>query len=352
MDYALCGLSRFFAAARERAEPLVSATVLATAGSTYRKPGARILIAADGRTSGLLSGGCLETDLRERAVRVLARDRPERFHFDTRESDDPIWGIGSGCEGAMDIWLQPVRAPDYAGIAYLHRCLESDTAGGIATVVGGTAGEHELGAHGYRGVRPTDELAAALAALAADPPRAGGALRPMRFHGRDLEVFVASVGLPASLLLCGGGPDAIPVQAFAAALGWRITVFDHRPAFANSAAFPAATRVICARPEELADQLDTGRFDAAVVMSHHLAADAAYLRILARRPPAYVGLLGPAARRQRLAIEVGEPLEHIAAVLHGPVGLDIGASSPEAIALSIVAQIQAVLAGRPGGAFS
>lgn len=353
MDYALSGLSRFFAAARMRAEPLVLATVLATEGSTYRKPGARILIGVDGRTSGLLSGGCLEADLRERAARVLAHDAPARLYFDTRESDDPVWGLGLGCEGAMDIWLQPTRPPAYAGIAYLHRCLESETSGAIATVVGGAAAADELGAHGYRGVTPTDEMSAALADLAANPAfTEAAALRPLRFHGRELEVFVAPVGLPAALLLCGGGPDAIPVQAFASALGWRVTVYDHRPAFAQNEFFPGAARVLCARPEELASRLDTGSFDAAVVMSHHLAADAAYLRALAAKAPSYIGLLGPAARRQRLSIEVGEPLERIAAILHGPVGLDIGASSPEAIALSIVAQIQAVLAKRPGGAFA
>jgi len=352
MDDSLSGLCGFFAAAKERAAPLVMATVLATDGSTYRKAGARILIGADGAASGLLSGGCLEADLRERAAQVLAKNRPQRATFDTRESDDPVWGMGMGCEGSMEIWLQPALPPDYPGVAYLQRCLETESAGVMATVVGGAAADTELGVHGCRGMAPADALEGLLAECAARPPACGAELRRFVFRGRDLQVFVAAVGLPASILLCGGGDDAIPVQSFAAALGWRVTVYDHRPAFASAARFAQAARVICSRPEELALRLDTAGYDAAVVMSHHLAADAAYLRVLAGKPPTYIGILGPAARRQRLFGEVGEPLQGIAARIHGPVGLDIGAASPPAIALAIVAHIQAVLAGRPGGPFT
>ncbi|HMD72734.1 MAG TPA: XdhC family protein, partial [Steroidobacteraceae bacterium] len=106
MNHALSEICRFFRAAERSGEPLVLATVLRTEASTYSKAGARVLIAADGHTSGMISGGCLESDLHERALRVLERNRSERAWFDTRESDDPIWGLGMGCEGAMDIWLQ------------------------------------------------------------------------------------------------------------------------------------------------------------------------------------------------------------------------------------------------------
>ncbi len=351
MDDTLSGLVRYFTEVEGRGAPLVMATVLSTAGSTYAKTGARVLLGPDGGASGILSGGCLEADLRERAARVLALDRPQRIDFDTRLSDDPVFGIGMGCEGAMDVWLEPARPPDYPLMRHLGRCLQRGTPGVVATVVGGAAREEELGAHGFDGVAPTGRLGELLAKIAAGTPPPHGVLRRLPFDGRELEVFVAPVRLPTSLLLCGAGPDAIPVHRFAAALGWRVTVFDHRPAFATPAAFPGAAQVLCARPEEAAGMLGERHFDAAVVMSHHLAADAEYLRWLADRAPRYIGLLGPAARRQRLFHDVGEPLQAVAARLHGPVGLDIGASTPEAIALAIVAQIQAVLAGRSGGPF-
>lgn len=353
MDDTLSGIARFFAEIEGRSPPLVMATVLATLGSTYAKAGARILLGPDGSASGMLSGGCLEADLHERAARVLAQNRAERIHFDTRTSDDPVFGIGMGCEGAMDVWLEPALPPEYPLVRYLLRCLREDSPGMIATVVGGEARADELGAQGFRGSAPTGAVGDWLAAIAAGAPPPHGELRTLPVNGRNLEVFVAPVRLPTRLLICGAGPDAIPVHRFAAALGWRVTVFDHRPAFATETAFPDAVQVVCARPEEVAARLQGVRFDAAIVMSHHLAADAAYLRWLAHLAPPYpyIGLLGPAARRQRLFHDVGEPLRRIGAHIHGPAGLDIGATSPEAIALAIVAQIQAVLAGRAGGPF-
>ncbi len=352
MNHALSEICRFFRAAEHNGEPLVLASVLRTDGSTYSKAGARVLIAADGRTSGMISGGCLESDLHERALRVLERKRPERAWFDTRESDDPIWGLGMGCEGAMDIWLQAeLPEQQYPVMRYLQRCLANEQAALIATVVGGQATQEELGVHGFRGVAGATPLEARLAALleAGRPPCA--ALTTLALGDRELEVWIGAVELAPSLLLCGGGGDAIPVQELAANLGWRVTVFDHRPAYANETHFPLAARVICARAAELPQRLDLARFDAAIVMSHHLASDIAYLEALAAQPPTYIGLLGPANRRERLFAEVGDSARRLAARIHGPAGLDIGASTPESIALAIVAEIHAVLSGKPGGPF-
>ncbi len=352
MNHTLSEICRFFRAAERTALPLVLASVLRTDGSTYSKAGARVLIAADGRTSGMISGGCLEADLRERALRVLARKLPERAWFDTRESDDPIWGLGMGCEGAMDIWLQAeLPEDDYPVMRYMQRCLESEQAATIATVVGGQATASELGIHAFRGHPGGTALETRLAALlVAAAPRCAE-LRSLQVGDRALEVLIGTVDLAPSLLICGGGADAVPVQSFAASLGWRVTVFDHRPAYASDSHFPLAARVICARPEELPQRLELPRFDAAVVMSHNLVADIAYLRALAAQPPTYIGLLGPPNRRQRLIAEVGDAVQHVASRIHGPAGLDIGAGSPEGIALAIIAQIHAALAGKPGGPF-
>jgi xanthine/CO dehydrogenase XdhC/CoxF family maturation factor len=270
-----------------------------------------------------------------------------------------------GCEGAMDVWLQPVAPPEEQGpLHYLRRCLESEIPGAIATVVGGQAGPDELGRQAYapiagraNGPAPRDgdaldvALSACLAQSAAEHAGNAAQLRTIQLQQRAIEVFVAPVGLPPSVLLCGAGPDAIPVCRFAAALGWRVTVFDHRPAYAAREFFPAATRVLIGRAEELRDRLDPSHFDAAVVMSHHLPSDILYFKLLCAAPPPYIGLLGPPARRQRLFAEAGQAATRIAARIHGPVGLDIGAGTPESIALAIVAHIHAVLAGRSGGTF-
>jgi xanthine/CO dehydrogenase XdhC/CoxF family maturation factor len=352
MDQSLTQLCQFFDAAQERGQALVLASMLRTEGSTYRKAGARVLIDADGQMSGTLSGGCLEADIRERVLRVIKRERAERVWFDTRRSEDPVWGLGMGCEGAMDVWLQPeLPQHDYPIMRYLQRCLAQEHFGAIATVVGGAALPQELGAHAFLGTDTTESTLAELGRLLhATPPRVAQ-LQRLRIADRELEAFVAPVELPTQLLICGAGGDAIPVHALAASLGWRVTVFDHRPAYATAAHFPQAVRVICAHPEELPKSLTTARFDAAIVMSHHLSSDATYLRLLTAHAPRYIGLLGPAHRRRRLFAEVGAAVHALGARIHGPAGLDIGAGTPESIALAIIAQIHAVLSGKHGGPF-
>jgi xanthine dehydrogenase accessory factor len=355
MNSNLTELCRYFAAASRAGQPLALATTIRTEGSTYRKAGARILVARDGTSSGLLSGGCLEADLLERAVRVMKSGRAERIVFDTTGSDDLIWGLGLGCEGVTEVWLQPAtRDNGYAPLPYLRRCLEQERDGAVATVIGGEALPSELGRHGYTRVDSDDSL------YASDPLHAGDSLsaclgeasatqpsvQTMHYLGRILEVFVAPVTLPPALLLCGGGPDAVPVARLADSLGWRVTVVDHRPAFAVATNFPESARIILARAEDLADRLCPSKFNAAVIMSHHLPSDVEYCRQLATSPPHYIGLLGPASRRARLCREVGTAMHAISDRIYGPVGLNIGANTPASIALSIIAQIHAVLTGQ------
>jgi xanthine/CO dehydrogenase XdhC/CoxF family maturation factor len=163
------------------------------------------------------------------------------------------------------------------------------------------------------------------------------------------RAFVQFLAPPPHLLICGAAPDAQPVAEAARGLGWRVSVVDHRPAYAVAARFPGA-EVRVAQPTQLRSEIDLTRCHAAVVMSHHLASDEAYLRELAEAgAPAYVGLLGPEARRDRIAKELGPLAEKLRFRIRGPVGIDIGAVTPEGIALSIVSQIHAWLAGRAGG---
>jgi xanthine dehydrogenase accessory factor len=343
VESSLLELCNFFSSRQKRGEALVLATIVRTEGSTYRKAGARILFSESGESSGLLSGGCLEADLRERAVRVSRSRKPARAVFDSRTSDDPIWGIGLGCEGANDIWLQPVTpANDYAPLVYLNACLQDRRPGCVSTVLGGDALADELGCFGYDGVRGENELAARLSACRA----AKSEIRRLSYRGRSLEVFVSPAVLPPALLLCGAGADAVPVAQFAILLGWQVTIFDHRPAYISAANFLKDATVLCGRPEQLSQRLTLSQFDAAVIMSHNLNADSMYLRALSMEGPDYIGLLGPASRRARLVKEAGCSPETIAARIRGPVGLDIGAKTPAGIALAIIAQIHAVL-GRP-----
>src|SRR5882757_3204549 len=155
------------------------------------------------------------------------------------------------------------------------------------------------------------------------------------------RVFALPLSLPPKLLLLGAGPDAAPVVDFAARLNWKVTLVDHRPAYADATHFPQAERVLHGQPDELADTVDPAPFSAAVVMSHHLPSDLKYLRALAATRIPYIGLLGPAARRERLLTDLGADADKIHGRLHAPVGLAIGGRSPESIALAIIAEIHA-----------
>jgi xanthine/CO dehydrogenase XdhC/CoxF family maturation factor len=346
-------LFAFFRARAAACEPLALATVVATEGSTYRKAGAQMLIAADGSSMGLLSGGCLEADLRERARRVLETGAAEIVTYDARTSDDPVWGLGLGCEGAMHILLQRLEAAGaYQPFAFVAHHSARHQRGATALVVKSRDRRYPPGTAWHSEMNDTSAPAAQLIEHCRRCAAAGG-FDTVSVGAADeaITAFVAALDLPARLLLLGAGPDAEPVVEIATLLGWQVTVVDHRAAYLEAGRFAEGTRLVELRPERLAAELPLGEFDAAVVMSHHLESDAGYLRALAAAPIPYVGLLGPAARRRRLVAELGSAAGQLGDRLFGPVGLDIGARTPEAIAVAIVAEIQAFLAGRPGEPF-
>ncbi len=297
----------------------VLATVVRTAGSTYRKPGARMLLMADGSYIGLLSGGCLESDLQIHARKVADSDAAQAFEYDTRGPDDTLFGVGAGCEGTMRVLLEPAGSGTRAEAA-LALAGRTTQMGESATLIMVHDSDHALlGTY-----------------------HAGQSLPPAEME----RAYVQALAPPPHLLICGAAPDAQPVASTARTLGWRVSVIDHRPGYAVEARFPGCD-VRVASPRVLRSEMDLSRCHAAVVMSHHLPSDELYLRELAQAGlPAYVGLLGPKARRSRLAKELGPLTEKLGTRIRGPVGLDLGAVTPEGIALSIIGQIHAWLAGR------
>lgn len=287
-------LLQFFDSRRERGESLVLVTVYETRGSTYSKAGAQMLVDQNGVFRGMLSGGCLEGDLSIRAQQVLESATPQTVTYDLGV-DDELWGMGVGCDGLMRMYLQPLRPQDgYAPFTQIADILRGHTAADLSI------------------------------------PIAGG----------SPDTLIIRVEPPPQVLVLGAGLDAEPVVRFAAELGWRCTVFDHRQAYIDNGDFSLATATCCAPADELADRLDLARFKLAIVMSHHLASDRSYLTQLAETDMAYVGLLGPRNRRDRLLAEIGPTALRLENRLYGPAGLDIGARGPAPIALSIVAQMQ------------
>jgi len=332
-----------------------------TAGSTYRKPGALMLIAANGDYAGLLSGGCLEGDLREHALSVIETGEPRIVSYDLFGPDDLLWGLGIGCEGAMRILL--LRAGpdrDWEPLKHLARALTAHTPTAIGIVVESTWSELPIGAVALPAGAEASSFPADLS------PQARGTLAGLTVQNALEEsarsgragwtegqtpfwkLFALPLSLPPKLLILGAGPDAAPIVDFAARVSWKVTLVDHRPAYADPAHFPMAERVILARPEDLGSVVDLKHFAAAVVMSHHLPSDLSYLRTLAGTTIPYVGLLGPAPRREKLLNDLGDGAQQLRARLHAPVGLALGGRGPESVALAIVAEIHAFVHGADG----
>ena len=322
-----------FERARLSDEPLVLATVIRTGGSTYAKPGAQMLISRDGEYAGLLSGGCLEGDLREHARTVLQTGAARIVSYDLRSKDDMLFGLGAGCEGAMDILLTRCVAGDWQPLTLMARAWREGHESRVAFVTATRDGGLPLGSH-----------------FPVDGEFPGNAIA--RVEDRNVEIFVAAIAPPPRLLLLGGGPDARPVARLADFLGWRVVVVDHRPAYLDPTRFPEGTRLVESPAADVGDSLRLDDYFAAIVMSHHLDSDLHYLRALAASAVPYVGLLGPAARREKLLADLGDPVPSLRARLRAPVGLDIGGRTPEAIALSIVGEVQAALSGRGGRPFT
>jgi xanthine/CO dehydrogenase XdhC/CoxF family maturation factor len=339
-------LLQAFHAWRAAAEPLVLATVYETAGSTYSKAGHRILLAGSGDYRGLVSGGCLEGDLAERSRAVIASGKAAAVTYDLRDSADELWGLGIGCNGLLRVFLQPLLASnDYQPFAAIAERLAGSRRAGVATIIESERADVAVGATAVVD-ESGEQLFGADDGAAAVLREAGRAALRSAAHlvaERGCRVLLAPVQPIPRLLVLGAGLDAIPLVGMAAELGWFVTVADHRPGYVARSGFERAERAVLVEPERLAAALPLDDFDAIVVMSHHLATDRKYLAQLARVGSRYLGVLGPRARRDRLLADLAAVAPQLRERLKGPVGLDIGADSPESIALSILAELQATL---------
>lgn len=326
-DHGPRALIRAYERHRRSGDAMVLATVIRARGSTYRSPGARMLIPESGAATGIVGGGCFDSDLMEQARGVFESGCPQRLVYDMRAPDEAIWGLGLGCEGEVTLYLQRLDGPEGNPIACLRRLYEADRGGRIVTLL--DPHESWLGGHSW--------LDGEAPAFARVPEADSGLIRTPE----GATLFIDRFTPPARLLICGAGVDAVPLTRLALGLGWRVTVLDHRPGHVRPDRFPEGTKLVAfdgALPPDT-------EADAAVVMSHHLEADRAYLAALAETSVGYLGVLGPTARRQRLLEELGETAG-LAGRLRGPVGLDLGGELPEEIALSAIAEIQAVLNAR------
>lgn len=299
---------------RERQGPLALATLVRAEGASYRRTGARLLLDPSGPLRGSLSGGCLEGDVQARALEALAQGGPKLVQYDLRGELDLVWGSGSGCEGVLDILVEPLHGfPEW--MAWIEQAWASRTSIVLHTDL--------------------------------DPDRLGRRSL-LTQPGDSSPGFTERIHPPLALWILGAGDDSRPLVHLAKTLGWFVGVVDHRPAFAQPARFREADVVRSGHPVQVLPTLPLDVRSAVVLMTHHYAKDLEALRLLLPSQAGYLGLMGSRARGAKLLEELAAEGLHPDARLHTPVGLDLGATDPEGIALAILAEIQACATERSG----
>jgi xanthine dehydrogenase accessory factor len=316
------------------------ATVVRIRGSAYRRPGAKFLIDESGDTLGGVSGGCLEADVRQVGLALEGDDTSVLRVYETGSGDQAPWGLGVGCEGTVEVFIQTITPALAKQFERVRQLLDGDRAFTMSTILTGPhAGRLVLadddgvgGAGGPTFLRTIVERARALLADGVTSLDELGGVR----------VFTETLLPPPWLLVFGAGDDARALVSAAATVGFRVVVVDHRPAYLTPSRFPGATRLGDRRPEEGLQGFPISDDSFAVVMTHASAPDRAWLRHLLATEIPYVGVLGPRDRTARFLAEIGSQGERV----YGPVGLDVGADGPEQVALSILSELLSVRAGR------
>ena len=334
----------FLARVRAEGKRAALATVVRVRGSAYRHEGAKLVVAEDGRTAGNVSGGCLEQDVREVALQVIRTGDPELRNYCSSADEIAAWDLGVGCEGQVDVFVEPAEARprerallderrSFVGCGLIAGKGER-TGKGKRLVVTGDGTEGDLG---------SKDLNARATVQAREVLQIGeSGIHDIAGRSVFFDVLVP----PPQLVVLGAGDDARPLVRFAADVGFRVVVVDRRPGYLTVERFPAAAALVKSAGDELGEALSLDAECYAVVMNHNFADDQAYLRALLKAPVAYIGMLGPRQRTERILrnLAVERPVDE--ARVYGPVGLDIGTDGAEQVALAVIAEILAVRSGR------
>jgi len=334
---------------------LVLATVVKVRGSSYRSPGARMLIRKDGRWTGSISGGCLEGDALRKARNVMREEKPRLVTYDTMDDENNSIGVGLGCNGIIDVLLEPLSLKNNA-IERIKHFTSFENLSVVATIFRSEDDESLLGnqlwldENGFCGniQKPNlrDEIAQEIKEII-DNNKA-----QTKCYDQDrTEVFFEILEPSIDLQIYGAGFDAKPVVDIAKTLGWGVSVFDECIAHLAPINFPNADNVSLCKREASEFDISVKPYSAAVLMSHSFDYDYSIFKKIINTDIKYIGILGPKKRAVKLFNKLEE--EGIQPPdknrIHSPIGLDIGAETPEEIALSIVTEIQAKFANRSGG---
>ncbi len=333
------------------------ATVVHVEGSSYRRPGARMLITEEGMLTGAISGGCLEGDALRKALLVIMQQQSMLVTYDTSDEDDAVIGLGLGCNGIIQVLIEPVDAAKKNNPIELLK-IAATKKGNAALVTLFVLSDKKNPQPGTCLLLDNEGI------ITGDTPHIKDVLttaatealhqKQSSFHNYvtdkfQFTAFTEFIPPVISLVIIGAGNDVLPLVTMAEILGWKITIIDGRPAYAKKERFPASCSVLLSKPEEVIEQVTIDERTAIILMTHNYNYDKAMLLALSNKSVSYTGMLGPRKKLERMLAELNDEGVQLSPAqiekIYSPVGLDIGAETAEEIALSILSEIQSVFAG-------
>jgi xanthine/CO dehydrogenase XdhC/CoxF family maturation factor len=335
------------------------ATVVHVEGSSYRRPGARMLVTEDGELTGAISGGCLEGDALRKALYAISQQQNKLVTYDTTDEDDLEFGVQLGCNGIVHILFEPIVQNSAADpIGLLREVIRERRDAVLLTLFSLDRSAEQPGTCLlHAGDRVTTVLSEDWRALVAGDVlgalagRSSGC-REYEYCQKQYKGFVEFITPPPAVVIAGAGNDVLPLVDLTVLLGWHTTVVDGRPHYVTPRRFGKADKIWVAKPNEVLGLVRPNTQTLFLLMTHNYNYDLALLKALLPSGVRYIGILGPRKKLERMLEDLrssGMRLddEQLAAI-HSPVGLDIGAETAEEIAVSIVAEIKAVLSHTTG----
>ena len=334
------------------------ATIVHVEGSSYRRPGARMLITDEGQLTGAISGGCLEGDTLRKALLAISEQKNKLVTYDTTDEDDAIFGVQLGCNGIVHILLEPIiPAEENNPIQLLQELVDVRTDAVLVTLFSLIQIEQPGTSLLYRPDKLQSSLPLTLQQdILFDVTEAMqtklSSFTKYATEAQTFDAFIEFISPPVAIVIAGAGNDVLPLVEMTSLLGWHTTVVDGRPTHATMERFNKANEVLVVKPEQILSRVKIDTQTVFVLMTHNYNYDLSLLAQLLQQNCRYIGILGPAKKLDRMLKEIeanGKVLneQHLSTV-HGPVGLDIGAETAEEIALSIVAEIKSILTGQSG----
>jgi len=338
------------------------ASVVHLEGSSYRRPGARMLINDEGQLTGAISGGCLEGDALRKAMLVISQQHSKLVTYDTSDEDDVLVGVQLGCAGIIKVLFEPIDVKTKNNpLTLLQKAISKRQKSVLVTLFSteeknksqiGTCLLVEEG----NTITGDISFAAIKEAVMNDVKMAmetqASLFKNYHSAGQTITAFIEFLQPSVSLVVVGAGNDAIPLVNIADAIGWEARVVDGRGTHAKPERFISACQVLVSKPENVLDQIAIDEQTVFVLMTHNYNYDLAMLKALLQRNVKYIGVLGPKKKSDRMLDELKEQGMNLTqkqlSSIYGPVGLEIGAETAEEIALSIIAEIKAVFSGKNG----